>query len=414
VSMDLTLIGGGMIVHDQILPSLYHLQRQGVIGEIQIVATSSARIRDLLSDRFTTAFPGQRFIAHPDPSEPPEKRHVDLYKQVVAKMRPRQLVVIATPDQLHHDMLKFVLEHDQHVLCVKPLVQTAAHAVEIEKLARSRGLYVGVEYHKRFDRRALEARQQYRLGRFGEFKAGEAKLIEPYCYRHSNFQNWFTKENSDPFSYIGCHYVDQVYFISGLRPVDVAVRGVEGRFLNGNVGWMWASGQVVFENGAVLHVLTGLGYPDRAAGSNDQGICMFCEGEDRGAVIRHDDQFRGVSHGYLDDNSGAHFRFINPDYFRLVPWNGPGLRPVGYGYESVEGHLLAAIDLERQTRDLSETEALAKRQQLLAHIDEQGLLATPANSLFNELTVEATRLSIANDGALVVIEYAPVPRVRMR
>src|SRR5690606_33760785 len=121
-------------------------------------------------------------------------------------------------DHLHHEMLRFCLEHGQHVLCVKPLVQTHAHAEDIRELARSRGLFVGVEYHKRFDRRALEARKLYRAGRFGEFKLGYGCLIEPYYYRRSNFQNWFTKEQADPFTYVGCHYVDQVYFITGLRP----------------------------------------------------------------------------------------------------------------------------------------------------------------------------------------------------
>ena len=32
--MEVTLIGGGMIAHDQILPSFYHLQRAGRIGGI--------------------------------------------------------------------------------------------------------------------------------------------------------------------------------------------------------------------------------------------------------------------------------------------------------------------------------------------------------------------------------------------
>ena len=160
--IDITIVGGGMIVHDQILPSLYHLQRTGVVGDIQAVATSSARMRDLINDRFANAFPGQSFTAYPDPSEDPSKRYNDLYKQVIPKMKPRQMVVIATPDQLHYEMVKFALEHDQHVLCVKPLVQTMEHAIELEKLARERGLFVGVEYHKRFDRRSLEAREQYR------------------------------------------------------------------------------------------------------------------------------------------------------------------------------------------------------------------------------------------------------------
>ena len=31
-SFEVTVVGGGMITHDQILPSLYHMQRQGQIS----------------------------------------------------------------------------------------------------------------------------------------------------------------------------------------------------------------------------------------------------------------------------------------------------------------------------------------------------------------------------------------------
>ena len=34
----ITIVGGGMITHDQILPSVYQLQRLGRVGEIGIVA----------------------------------------------------------------------------------------------------------------------------------------------------------------------------------------------------------------------------------------------------------------------------------------------------------------------------------------------------------------------------------------
>ena len=317
------------------------------------------------------------------------------------------MVVVAVPDHLHDATIRVALEHNQHVLTVKPLVQQYAQAVEIERLACDRGLFVGVEYHKRFDRRALEARRQYGRGRFGEFRCGEAKLVEPYYYRRSNFQNWFTKENSDPFTYVGCHYVDLVYFITGLRPVEVAVRGVEGRFPNGNAGYMWTIGRVVWENGAVLGVLNGLGYPDEGPGTNDQGLCMFCEGGDCGAVIRHDDQYRGVSHGYVDRRAGAAFRFVSPDYFRLVPWEGDGLRPVGYGYDSIEASVLAAARVNAAGAGLGDSEALRKRQELLAEIDRRGIIATPGNSAINELVTEAARQSIAADGRAVPIPLQP-------
>ncbi len=413
--LDIVIVGGGMITHDQILPSVYHLQREGRIGSIKISALNSAPLRTLAHQKaFEEAFPGQTFQPFPALDRPADKVFPDLFKEVIASLEPHNLVVVAVPDHFHDPVIRTALEHDQHVLCVKPLVPTYAQSVEIEKLARQRGLLVGVEYHKRFDRRALDARRQYRAGRFGEFRLGEAKMIEPYYYRHSNFQNWFTKEKSDPFTYVGCHYVDLVYFITGLKPVEVSVRGVEGTFPNGNVGWMWAAGRVVWENGAVMSLSDGLGYPDEGAGTNDQCLVMYCEGDDCGAVLKHDDQYRGVRHGYVDRRSGAMFRFVSPDYLRMVPWEGDGLKPVGYGYESIEAITLSAIRVNRAAEGLPGDEALGARQNVLRGIDARGILATPANSYVNELVTEAARLSIARDGPAAVIEYEPQPEVRLR
>jgi len=406
--LQVVIVGGGMITHDQLLPSLYHLQRRGQIGAIKICALNSGPLRALAGAKhLADAFPGQSFEARPALDEPPEHNFPDLYRETIAGLTPRNLVVVAVPDQFHYPVIKEALEHDQHVLTVKPLVLKYAQAAEIERLAYDRGLLVGVEYHKRFDRRALDARGQYRRGRFGQFRCGEAKLVEPYYYRHSNFQNWFTRENSDPFTYIGCHYVDLVYFITGLKPVEVAVRGVEGKFPNGNLGYLWSAGHVVWENGAILSVVNGLGYPDEGAGTNDQALCMFCEGDNVGAIVRHDDQFRGVSHGYVDHLSGAAFRFVSPDYFRLVPWQGPGLKPVGYGYDSVEALVEGALRVNAAGE-------LGPRQQVLHAIDEQGILATPANSAINELVVEAARMSIGQGGRQVEIVYLPQPAVRLK
>jgi D-galacturonate reductase len=413
--LEVVVVGGGMITHDQILPSLYHLQRQGVLGSIRICALNSAPLRMLAeSPRFAEAFPGQGFEAFPPLESPPDVVHADLFREVVAMLPLDNLVVVAVPDHLHAQVIRAALEHGQHVLTVKPLVPTYAEAAEIRQLAWARGLFVGVEYHKRFDRRALDARGLYRAGRFGRFRCGEAKMIEPYYYRRSNFQNWFTKDKSDPFTYVGCHYVDLVHFITGLRPVEVAVRGVEGAFPNGNIGYMWAQGQVVWENGALLSVTDGLGYPDEAAGTNDQGLVMYCEGENCAAILKHDDQFRGVQHGYIDRLAGAKFRFISPDYFRLVPWEGEGLKPVGYGFESIEALVQAAGRVNWAAGNLKGEAALAARRDVLTQIDERGVLATPGNSWINELVTEAARLSIARDGRSVRIEYEPTPCLRPR
>ena len=404
-----------MITHDQLLPSIYQLQRLGHVSDVAICALNSAPLKALAdSPEIKTAFPGQSFKAYPDLAEEPSKMFPDLFKQVVSKMPKRQLVFVASPDHLHYPMIKYALENDQHVLTVKPLVLNYNQAVEIEHLAYERGLFVGVEYHKRFDIRSLEARKSYRAGRFGEFRCGDAKLIEPWYYRHSNFQNWFTCENTDPFTYIGCHYVDLLWFITGLKPTMVSVQGVKGKFPNGNVGFLWSAGRVQVENGGILSVVNGLGYPDQGAGSNDQGMTLFTEGSDIGGVIAHNDQFRGVQHSYTDGKNKYPFRYINPDYMRLTPWSGEGLKPIGYGYWSVEANVLSAIQMNQISASLSDADALKKRRELISTIDERGIIATPKNSHINELVVEATRFSILNGGKNVSIEYGSKPSVKLQ
>jgi hypothetical protein len=86
---------------------------------------------------------------------------------------------------------------------------------------------------------------------------------------------------------------------------------------------------------------------------------------------------------------------------------------VGYGFDSVAAHLEAMNRIETAVADLPSEPALAKRRHLLAEIDHQGLLATPANSFINELVVEAARLSIQHDGAWVNMAYEPAPHVQV-
>ena len=414
--MNVTLIGGGMITNDLILPSVYQLQRSKAIGDIAVCGRRNSPLRALKENvEIKEAFPGQEFVAYPALDQPPDLVFPDLYRKVLADQKPRQAVVVAIPDQFHYDVVKQALSCDQHVLCVKPLVLQYSQAEEIKELAYEKGLFVGVEYHKRFDRRSLIARRSYRLGHFGDFVMGEAKMIEPYLYRSSNFQNWFTCDQTDPFVYVGCHYVDLVYFITGLKPVEVSVAGIKGKFPNGNEGYMWTNGRVRFENEAILSVTNGLGYPDDGAGSNEQCLTMYCEGNGKNGMIKHNDQFRGVTHSYLEDIgvAGSRYNFVSPDFYRLIPWEGEGFMPAGYGFDSIAAAIRTMVRIEREVASLGEDESLERRREIIREVDEKGIVATPANSYVNELVVEAARLSIIADGKPARISYDGTPRAEL-
>ena len=102
-----TIIGGGMITNDLLLPAIYHLQRVGTVGEIQICALNSAPLRALRDNaELHDDFPGQIFRAHPDFQELPERLFPELYKEVLAGLPPHQAVVVAVPDQFHYPVVR--------------------------------------------------------------------------------------------------------------------------------------------------------------------------------------------------------------------------------------------------------------------------------------------------------------------
>src|SRR6185295_13095338 len=136
-----------------------------------------------------------------------------------------------------------------------------------------------------------------------------------------------------------------------------------------------------------------------AAGSNTQGLTLYCKRPDGGSLISHSDQYRGLKY------STDRYTEPSPDYFQYVDLGGGGLTPVGYGYRSVEYIVKKCIEVE--------SAAPESRAAILRKIDETGIMATPANSSYNELVIEAGRVSILNDGREVAIEYGDSPRVRL-
>ena len=86
---EVLIVGGGMITHDQILPSLYHLQRLGRIGEISVCSQRRETVAGLAAaEDLAAAFPGQSFRAH---------SHPDVYSELIA-----QLPSGAVPDAIVH------------------------------------------------------------------------------------------------------------------------------------------------------------------------------------------------------------------------------------------------------------------------------------------------------------------------
>jgi hypothetical protein len=130
-------------------------------------------------------------------------------------------------------------------------------------------------------------------------------------------------------------------------------------------------------------VQNALGFPDAAPGTNTQGLTLYCRGAAVGGLISHSDQYRGLKYCYTDPVA---YQEPSPDYFQYVDLGGPGLAPIGYGYRSIEAIVNAAIRVNLEG------------PAVLEEIDRAGIIATPANSSYNERVIEAARESIRDGG----------------
>lgn len=70
-----------------------------------------------------------------------------------------------------------------------------------------------------------------------------------------------------------------------------------------------------------------------------------------------------MAYSYLEGigPGGSKYNYASPDFFRLVPWEGPGFKPIGYGYESVTGVAQTIHRIANETAGLAPDAALARR-----------------------------------------------------
>ena len=111
------IVGGGMITQVQILPSVYQLQRLGLVGDISVCALNSEPLKIIDDDEtLKKAFPGQSFTAYPAVDTDPNKKFPDMYKKLFAELPQQSIVIIALPGRHGRQPLQgiaFVQFHSQ-------------------------------------------------------------------------------------------------------------------------------------------------------------------------------------------------------------------------------------------------------------------------------------------------------------
>ena len=126
-----------------IYPSLLYLQKKGLLDRITFAVRSE---RDEAFSNKLEQF--AKKIGHD------EKPEVFIYKELdelTALDLEQSIMFLSVPDFDHYEITKFFLTKKCPCWVVKPLTGTYEESKGLDELARSMGVPLWVDYHKRFD-----------------------------------------------------------------------------------------------------------------------------------------------------------------------------------------------------------------------------------------------------------------------
>jgi predicted dehydrogenase len=152
-----------------------------------------------------------------------EKLCYDDYGALLREAKPNA-VIIATPDQLHKEMILAALSAGAHVLCEKPLALTREELREIVCAARSSDRKVMVGQICRFTPGFLKAKEILDRGEIGELFYVESE----YAHDYVNILapgNWRTDPLRNGVVGGGCHAMDLLRWYVG-DPEEIFAYGV--------------------------------------------------------------------------------------------------------------------------------------------------------------------------------------------
>ncbi|CAN7369303.1 Gfo/Idh/MocA family oxidoreductase [Phenylobacterium sp. LjRoot225] len=125
------------------------------------------------------------------------------------------LVVIATPNELHFEQAAAALAAGKHVVIDKPFAATAAEADRLIDLAEAKGRMLTVFHNRRLDGDFLGVRQAIASGELGELLLFEARWDR---FRPTVLQTWKNRAATPGIGQLwdlGPHLVDQALQLFG-------------------------------------------------------------------------------------------------------------------------------------------------------------------------------------------------------
>ena len=245
------------------------------------------------------------------------------------------VVAVATPDPLHTEVILAALKAGAHVITEKPMCLDIREADRIIELAARKNRIVAVDMHKRYDPDHVRIRDDIRK-RIGAPLYGVAYLEEPLEVSTRTFK-W--AEQSDPFTYVGPHWVDLIWHYYRSKPISLSAVGQKKRLIREGINAYDAvQVRVDFDNGMSIHFHNNWITPPDFEGPVNQGHeIVGAEGK-----VESDQQYRGLRWWH----KGGGSRTANSHFTRRVKRPDGTDASTGYGVDSITVALAAICRLK--------------------------------------------------------------------
>jgi len=299
------------------------------------------------------------------------------YRELLAR-ETLDAVAVVTPDYLHEEIVRAAVAQGLHILCQKPLATESEAGRRMIEAARSSGVMLYVDYHKRFDPAHRSLRQQIRQGRLGKILYGDVYMEDRIEVPSVWFKKW--ADHSSPAWFLGTHFYDLVSWLTDASPIKVFAHGSKRKLAEMGLDTYDAiSAQVVYDNGAVFTFHTSWILPDNFPSIVNQQIRVV--GTD--GICEIDSQDRGMLISLADDR---YCQVINP-FAKLSPDDlGPDAEMTGYTCESIL-HFVRLLDRLRSGQAL---DAL------------RGFYPDGVSALTATILCEAVHMSLASETIVMI------------
>jgi predicted dehydrogenase len=343
-TIKIALVGAGMFGGDVHARAYADLQRSGISGQLGRLgldhwARASAAIKfELVAIATRTEKSALRAATQYEQwtgRRPKTFFGEQPWADVLRECPDLDVMAVATPDNLHTAVILAALESGAHVITEKPMCLEMAEADQIITLAQSKNRIVAVDMHKRYDPDHLRIRDDIK-NRIGEPLYGVAYLEEPLEVSTSTFK-W--AEQSDPFSYVGPHWVDLIWHYYQSKPVSLTAVGQKKRLVRDGIdAYDAVQVRVDFANGMSINFHNNWITPPDFEGPVNQGHEIV--GAD--GKVESDQQYRGFRWW----NQGGGSRTSNNHFTRDVKRPDGSRAYIGYGVDSLTAGLTAVVRMK--------------------------------------------------------------------